>query len=117
MNEEALDRIINEWTINLDYYDAMKKLQKAGVAAAPSLSSEALFQDPHLKEREVFRQVDHPVIGKDWVIGPPWKLSGTPAILRSPAPLLGEHTDEIFQNHLGMSPEEIQALKEEQVIY
>jgi crotonobetainyl-CoA:carnitine CoA-transferase CaiB-like acyl-CoA transferase len=116
-NEEALDRIINEWTKNQDYYDAMKKLQKAGVAAAPSLSSEALFHDPHLKEREVFRQVDHPVIGKNWVIGPPWKLSGTPATIRSYGPLLGEHTDEIFQNHLGMSPEEIQTLKEEQVIY
>jgi benzylsuccinate CoA-transferase BbsF subunit len=116
-NEEALDRIVSQWTANQDYYEVMIKLQNAGVAAAPSLSSEALFQDPHLKAREVFQQVDHPVIGKDWVIGPPWKLSETPAILRSSAPLLGEHTDEIFQNHLGMSPEEIQALKEEEVIY
>jgi benzylsuccinate CoA-transferase BbsF subunit len=116
-NEEALDRIVSQWTANQDYYEVMIKLQNAGVAAAPSLSSEALFQDPHLKAREVFQQVDHPVIGKDWVITPPWKLSETPAILRSSAPLLGEHTDEIFQNHLGMSPEEIQALKEEEVIY
>lgn len=117
INEEALDQIISEWTKDQDYYDVMDRLQKAGVAAAPSFSSEALFHDPHLREREVFRQVDHPVIGKNWVIGPPWKLSGTPATIRSYGPLLGEHTQEIFQNDLGMSPEEIQALKEEQVIY
>ncbi len=116
-NEEALDRIINEWTKNRDYYEVMKELQKAGVAAAPSLASEALFHDPHLKEREVFSQVDHPVIGKNWVIAPPWKFSVTPAAIRSHGPLLGEHTDEIFQNYLGMSPDEIQTLKEEQVIY
>ncbi len=116
-NEEALDMIINEWTKNQDYYDVMRNLQDAGVAAAPSMTSEALFNDPHLKERGVFRQTDHPVIGKNWVIGPPWELSETPAALRSHGPLLGEHTDEIFQDYLGMSVEEIQALREEQVIY
>ena len=116
-NEAELDSIISEWTMDKDYLYLMEKLQKAGVAAAPSLTSEALFSDPHLKEREVFRQVDHPVIGKNWVIGPPWKLSETPATFRTHGPILGEHTDEIFQNYLGMSAEEIASLKEEKVIY
>lgn len=116
-NEEALDEIITEWTKDKDYYEVMTILQNAGVAATPSLSSEALFADPHLKERNVFRQVDHPVIGKNWVIGPPWRLSETPATFRSHGPLIGEHTCEIFQNYLGMPPEEIENLKKEQVIY
>lgn len=116
-NEEELDRMITEWTKDQDYYDVMTKLQNAGVAATPSLSSEALFNDPHLKERQVFRQVEHPVIGKNWVIAPPWRLTETPATFRSHGPLLGEHTDEIFQNDLGMSPEEIEKLKKEEVIF
>jgi benzylsuccinate CoA-transferase BbsF subunit len=96
---------------------AMGKLQKAGVAATPSLSSEALFKDPHLKERDVFVQVEHPVIGEDWVIAPPWRLSATPAGIKRRSPLLGEHNDLIFHGLLGMSRDEIKQLEEEQVIY
>jgi benzylsuccinate CoA-transferase BbsF subunit len=116
-NEEEMDRIITEWTQDQDYYDVMNRLQAVGVAASPSLSSEALFEDPHLKERGVFRQVDHPVIGKNWVIGPPWRLTETPAQFRSPGPMLGQHTDDVFQNYLGMAPEEIERLRTEKVIY
>jgi len=116
-NLDELDAIIGQWTQDQDYYAVMEKLQKAGVAAAPSLSSKALFDNPHLKEREVFQQVEHPVIGKDWVIGPPWKLSETPASIRSHAPLLGEHNHYIFCDLLGMSPKEVKELEKEQVIF
>jgi benzylsuccinate CoA-transferase BbsF subunit len=116
-NLEALDRIIADWTRDKDCYDLMEKLQKAGVAAAPSLSSKGLFKDPHLKEREVFRRVDHPVIGKDWIIAPPWRLSATPAQIHRHAPLFGEHNEYVFGQLLGMPQEEIRELEEEQVIY
>ncbi len=117
INEQALDDIIADWAINLEAYEAMALLQNADVAATPSLSSEGLFTDPHLKEREIFRQVNHPVIGKNWVIAPPWRLSETPATVKTYGPLLGEHTNDIFRDYLGMTPEEIGKLKEDQVIY
>jgi benzylsuccinate CoA-transferase BbsF subunit len=88
-----------------------------GVASAPSLSSEGLFHDPHLKERGVYSQLDHPFIGKDWVIAPPWSLSETPARIHRHSPLLGEHNEEIFCNLLGLSQEEIHELEKEEVIY
>jgi crotonobetainyl-CoA:carnitine CoA-transferase CaiB-like acyl-CoA transferase len=116
-NEEELDDIITSWSRDKDFYEAMEILQNSGVAATPSLSSQGLFEDPHLKERNVFRQVEHPVIGPNWVIGPPWRLAQTPATIRSHGPLLGEHTDEVFKNDLGMSSEEIDRLRQEQVIY
>ena len=116
-NEAVLDDIITGWTMDKDPYEVMTLLQNAGVAAAPSLSSEDLFTDPHLKERSIFQQVDHPVIGNNWVIAPPWRLTETPAAINSYGPLLGEHTDEIFHDVLGMSTEEIEQLKEGQVIY
>jgi crotonobetainyl-CoA:carnitine CoA-transferase CaiB-like acyl-CoA transferase len=116
-NEEELDDIITSWSRDKDFYEAMEILQNSGVAATPSLSSQGLFEDPHLKERNVFRQVEHPVIGPNWVIGPPWRLTQTPATIRSHGPLLGEHTDEVFKNDLGMSSEEIDRLRQEQVIY
>ncbi len=116
-NQEELDRIVGDWTRSRDHYELMHELQRAGVAAAPSLSNEALFEDPHLEERGTFMQVDHPHLEKDWVLSPPWRLSETPASIRRHAPSLGEHSRPIFEELLGMSPEEIEKLMEEEVIY
>lgn len=116
-NEKELDRLIGEWTADRDYYGVMDELQKAGLAAGPSLSGEGLFKDPHLKERGAFQQVEHPVIGPDWALSPPWNLSETPAAIRRHAPLLGEHNDLIFHELLGISRERIKELQDEEVIY
>lgn len=114
---DELDRIINDWTSDQDYYSVMKKLQDKGVAAAPSMSGEALFKDPHLKDRGVFQQVDHPVIGKDWVITPPWKLSETPAEIRQCSPMLGEHNEDVLCGLLKMNPDEVRHLTEKKIVY
>jgi len=116
-NQDELDRMISDWTMDKEGYELMECLQKAGVAAAPTLSSEGLFNDPHIRDRGVFRQVEHPVIGKDWVIAPPWRLSETPAQINRHAPLLGEHNEYVFGELLGMSAGEIERLKQEKVIY
>ena len=116
-HQEELDRIIGEWTRGQDDYDVTQKLQTAGVAAAPSLSSEGLFRDAHLKERGVFTQVEHPVLGKDWVIRPPWRLSATPAGADRRSPLLGEHNDYVFKELLGLPAEEIEKLEQDGSIY
>ncbi|MBN1613112.1 MAG: CoA transferase [Deltaproteobacteria bacterium] len=116
-NQEALDRIISDWTVHHDSNVLSAMLQKEGVAAAPCMNSEDLFKDPHLKAREVYQTVEHPVIGKDWVVAPPWRLSETPAAITRHAPLLGEHNDLVFHEMLGMSREEIQALEQEEVIF
>jgi len=116
-NQDELDRMISDWTMDKEGYELMECLQKAGVAAAPTLSSEGLFNDPHIRDRRVFRQVEHPVIGKDWVIAPPWRLSETPAQINRHAPLLGEHNEYVFGELLGLSAGEIERLKQEKVIY
>ena len=116
-HQDQLDQVISDWARNQDYYELMHELQKLGVAATPSLSSKALFNDPHLAARKIFTQVEHPELGKDWVVAPPWRLSETPASIRRQSPLLGEHNHEVFERRLGMSREEIARLEEEQVIY
>ncbi len=116
-NQEALDPLISEWTRDKDYYEVMEVLQKKGVAAAPSLSSEGLFKDPHLGERNIYRQVEHPVIGEDWVLSPPWRLSATPGGIERHSPLLGEHNGYVLGELLGMSPEEIHRLEQDEVVY
>ncbi|HSX78087.1 MAG TPA: CoA transferase [Candidatus Saccharimonadia bacterium] len=59
---------------------------------------------------------DYPVAGKVKLVGVPVKLSETPGSVREPAPLLGQHTDEVLHEYLGMNDAEILALRHEGVI-
>jgi len=111
-----LDAVVAEWTKRHSANEATRLLQAAGVAAAPSMSNRALFEDPHLRARGVFQQVEHPVIGTDWVVGPPWRFSETPAAVRRASPLLGEHNNAVFGGLLGMPAEEIRRLEQDGVI-
>ena len=95
----------------------MEILQNAGVAAMPSFSNEELCNCEHLKEREFLTEIDHPNLGKQSVVSPPWKLSETPAKVTRHAPLFGEHNKYVFGELLGMSDEEIEKLHKEEIIY
>jgi len=116
-NQGVLDEIITLWTCSYTDYEVMEILQKAGVAAIPVMSSEEIFNDPHLKERNFFVEVNHPEMGKVRLVRPPWNVDGKAAGKHEPAPLIGEHNDYIFRTLLGMSEVEIDRLVEEQVIY
>jgi benzylsuccinate CoA-transferase BbsF subunit len=116
-NQEHLDRLIGQWTINYSHYEVMERLQASGVAAMPSFSAEELFADPHLRERKVVTEVEHPVLGKQFVFNPPWKFSATPARIERASPTLGQHNEYVFGELLGMSKQEITRLSEDKVIY
>ena len=116
-NQEELDGLVEEWTINYSSQEVMEILQQAGVAAIPSFNSKQLYRDPHLGERQCWEEIEHPVTGRHTVYAPPWKFSETPAKINRSAPLFGEHTHQIYQELLGLSKEEIERLEEEKVIY
>lgn len=116
-NRKELDTHISGWTKNYTHYEAMSLLQSAGVAAMPSFSAEEILSDPHIKARGMINEVEHPVMGKKVVLNPSWKLSETPARIRKPSPLLGEHNVEVFGNLLGMTKDEIKKLEDGQIIY
>jgi crotonobetainyl-CoA:carnitine CoA-transferase CaiB-like acyl-CoA transferase len=116
-NQEELDRLVTEWTVNYTHYDVTDMLQKAGVAAFPSLSNQEIFSDPHFKERKLAVEVEHPVMRKQIVLGAPWKLSETPAEITKASPVMGENNEYVFGELLGMPGSEIKQLMEEQIIY
>ena len=115
-NREELNRLISEWTIKHTDYEVTGILQGAGVAAIPTLSGDMVSKDPHIKERDLFNEIEHAELGKRLVVGPPWRLSATPARVRRPAPLLGEHNQYVLGELLGMAQSEIDRLIEEQVV-
>ena len=116
-NRKELDELMSQWTINYTDYEVMHMLQAAGVAAIPSMSAEEILSDPHSEARGIFTKVNHPILGEKTVVMPPWRFSETPAQVYKSAPLLGENNDEIFGGLLGMSKEEMDALKEAKVMY
>ena len=115
-HQEQLDKLIEGWTKAHTNYEVMETLQKFGVGAVPSFSNEELFHDPHCKQREVFLPVEHPELGRQFVIGPPWKLSATPAEVTRQAPLFGEHNQYVLGELLGLSDKEITCLAQEGVL-
>ena len=116
-NEQELDRLVTEWTVNHDYYEVTEILQRAGVAAAPCLDTEGRFFDPHLQARQTYMEVEHPATGVDWVANSAWRLSENPTEIRRRSPLLGEHNSYVFKELLGMTDDEIAHLESEKVIY
>jgi len=110
-SEDELDALINAWTADKDPYDIMHDLQSRGVPAGVVQSArEVLDRDEHLKAREYYKYLDHPEAGRTAYDGPPFKMSKTPGELRWPAPLLGEHTEYVCKEILGLSDDEIAEL-------
>ena len=116
-NQDELDRLIGEWTREHTPYEAMGILQQVGIAAGVPLDTEELLNDPHLKERQLFIEIDHPEVGRRPVIRLPWNLTPGPSATYEHAPLLGEHNEYVFQDLLGMSKNDIAQLIAKRIIY
>ncbi len=115
-NHADLKPIIEAWLANYDTETAVQMILDAGVPAGPIYGIDQVTKDPHIAgAREMFVEIEHPVAGKMKITGNQVKLSGTPVEFRSPAPLLGQHTDEILSGFLGMSKDEIQVLKDKNI--
>jgi formyl-CoA transferase len=114
-NHEALDAIIAEWTRQHDKHTVMRMMGDAGVPAGAVLDCRELENDPHLRRREVFVEVDHPVRGKFVIPGWPVKMSGSQVPVEPP-PVLGADTEAVYGGLLGLSMDEIAALRAEKAI-
>ncbi len=84
----------------------------AGIPCGPINTVEQALEHPQIQHRGMVVDVPHPTAGNVRVVGPPVIMSDTPAEVRSHPPLLGEHTDEILHERLGLSDEAIARLRE-----
>lgn len=106
--EAALsDRTVQEW---------MRLFVAAGVPAGPINTYEQSLCDPQTLARDMVIDTEHPVAGSMQNLGVPIKLSATPGSLRSPAPLLAQHTEEVLRE-CEFTEEEISGLVEQRAVF
>lgn len=104
-NAKELTNILNEVFITRTIQEWIELLEQAGLPCAPINTVDRIVNDPHIKARNMIVEVEHPVAGNLKMPGVPVKLSATPGEVKTPAPLLGQHTVEILQEMLGWSEE------------
>lgn len=115
-NRAALIAILYEIFLGRDTDAWLSLLAKAEVPCAPVQTVDQVFSAPQVLHREMLVEVEHPTAGSVRMAGIPVKFSTTPASIRLPPPLLGQHTKEVLDAWLGMKQEEIEELKRKSVI-
>jgi crotonobetainyl-CoA:carnitine CoA-transferase CaiB-like acyl-CoA transferase len=80
----------------------LRRLEDAGIPAGPIHDLKAAFESPLATGRAMRVEVDHPVAGPISQVGAPWKLDGGSSPIRIPPPLLGQHTQEVLREVLGI---------------
>ncbi|MHB1162102.1 MAG: CaiB/BaiF CoA transferase family protein [Chloroflexota bacterium] len=116
-NRYAIYDIVQGWFSRYTADEAFKILDENGVPCCPIYSIADIYQDPQYRAREDLVEVEHPILGKVTMPGLVPKLSATPGAIRFPGPTtIGEHTEEILCEELGLKREEMEALKAEGVV-
>jgi formyl-CoA transferase len=109
-NQNEVWRLLEQFASKYTKQEFMVILNDLDVPCGPIMSTEDLANDVHVKGRDMYVELDHPQRGKWHNVGMPIKLSASPAKIKR-SPTLGEHTDEILKEVLGLSEADIAAKK------
>jgi len=115
-NAEELDRLVAGWTGERTAEEVMAQLQQQGVAAGVVQDANDLANDPQLRGRGFFVELDHPELGKTISDAVPIRLSDSPARYSRAAPIIGQDNDYVYRELLGMSEDKLAALKQQGII-
>lgn len=115
-NGEILIPIIREIFAKRTVDDWVKSLRAADVPASPLNNLDGAFAEPTVAERNMIVEYDHPEVGKVRLPGNPIKMTGLSEVISKPAPMLGEHTDEVLGGLLNLSAEQLADLHDKGII-
>jgi crotonobetainyl-CoA:carnitine CoA-transferase CaiB-like acyl-CoA transferase len=111
-HEPELDALLSAWCAPRERWAVTELLQAHGVPAYPCLTFRDVAENPQLRARGFFSRLPHAEVGAIDHAGVAWKLSRRPNGVPAPAPLLGQHTDEVLRGVLGCTAAEIAALRQ-----
>jgi glutaryl-CoA transferase len=115
-NRTELIPLLDELFSQAEISHWLSLLEAIGVPCGPINSIDQVLQDPQVLAREMVIEVPHPSAGNVRMVASPLKIPTSPATIRLPPPLLGEHTDEILQKILGYDVGVIRELHATQVV-
>jgi len=107
--------ILLPWLLERTKREVWQAAQNQQMLSAPIYTTEDLITDPHYNERGFWVEIEHPAAGKIKYAGAPFKMTKTPWGIRRPAPLLGQHNEEVLHS-LGYGDEEIVRLRQQNII-
>ncbi|MEB2359154.1 CaiB/BaiF CoA transferase family protein [Bacillus sp. MM09(2025)] len=111
-----VDDIVSSWTTKRNKNEIAELFIEANIPHSPVQTIDEVANDPHLIEREMIREVSHAVEGNIKVPGSPIRLSDSPLEKVLPAPIIGEHTEEVLKDLLGYSDEQLEIFNHEGII-
>jgi crotonobetainyl-CoA:carnitine CoA-transferase CaiB-like acyl-CoA transferase len=92
------------------------RLEAAGLPCGPVNTVAEVLADPAVQHLKMVQEVEHPTLGPIRLLGIPFTVAGSPPEIRRPPPRLGEHTEEVLGEVLGLPPAEVEALRREGVV-
>jgi crotonobetainyl-CoA:carnitine CoA-transferase CaiB-like acyl-CoA transferase len=114
---DEIDAALAAWTSGFGHYELMHRLQRRGVPAGAVLTGRELLRDPQLEARGWWEEVVPPEVGEPHrFVTAPWRLSASPFRPSTPAPLLGEHNDQVYREILELSADDYAVLRKADVI-
>jgi CoA:oxalate CoA-transferase len=114
--EELSYEIMSDWIGDRSSDEVVKILAETGVPVGKVNSLEEVFYNEQANARNMFIPVNHPTLGEIILPGFPIKFSETPGDIKTPAPILGQHNNEVYGELLGIEKEEIEALRKNRII-
>lgn len=114
-NQDAIQEVIEDMLKDYTMEEATELILSKGIPAGPIMDIPQILEDPHVKAREMFVEMDHPTLGRMTVNGCAIKLMDTKPGVRTPAPGLGRDNQEIFGDMLGVPKKEMERLQKEKV--
>ena len=108
--EAEVDEVIAAWTRRHTKHEAMRAVGDAGIPAGAVLDTMELQNDPSFEERGIMQVMRHPIHRDFKMPGWPVRIDGKPPVLKA-SPVLGEHTEAVLTEWLGLNPQAVAALK------
>jgi len=112
INQHYLNNLAAAWAADKTVEEALRLLDEEHVPCGTVQTITEVVEDPQVKARDMVVDVDHPGSGSVPLPGIVIKMSKTPGQIKTPAPKVGEHNEEVFSQLLGLSMEEMSTLKE-----
>ncbi len=113
---DETDALVAEWTQTLPKMEVFARTKALRIPCAPVRTAPEVMHDPHMHERGMLEEIDHPELGRITVPTTPLRLHGLGKAPAGPSPLIGQHNAEIYGGWLGLSDGEIAALREDGVV-